>query len=246
MCGRARLSSDVSEIKIAFSIPPERSTPNFAPSWNVAPTDPLPIVRYDEKDKQRSLDVMRWGLIPYWAKDIKIGYSTINARAEEIETKPAFREPFRQRRCLVPIDNFYEWKKTESGKQPYAIGLAGGRLMVLAGLWDTWRSPQGERVRSFTIVTTTPNELCAVLHNRMPVVLKREAWPVWLGEEPADVPHLKSLLVPYSGDDMICWPVSARVGNVKNNDPSVIEPIANGGGNEWPEVVSVSLLLSTF
>src|ERR1700731_4183471 len=141
MCGRARLSSDVSEIKIVFSIPPERPTPNIAPSWNVAPTDPLPIVRYDAKEGQRSLEVMRWGLIPYWAKDIKIGYSTINARAEEIETKPAFREAFRQRRCLVPLDSFYEWKKVGTGKQPYAIALADRRLMGMAGLWETWRSP---------------------------------------------------------------------------------------------------------
>jgi putative SOS response-associated peptidase YedK len=128
----------------------------------------------------------------------------------------------------VPVDSFYEWKKTETGKQPYAIGFEGGRLMALAGLWDSWRSPQGERVRSFTIVTTTPNELCATLHNRMPVVLKPEAWPAWLGEDPSDVPHLKALLAPYSGGDMICWPVSARVGSVKNNDPSLIEPIAVG------------------
>jgi putative SOS response-associated peptidase YedK len=135
MCGRARLSSDVSEIRIAFGIPPERPAPNFAPSWNVAPTDPLPVVRYDAKDNQRSLDVMRWGLIPYWAKDIKIGFSTFNARAEEIDTKPAFREAFRQRRCLVPLDGFYEWKKTAAGKQPYAIGLKGSgfRTAAVAG-----------------------------------------------------------------------------------------------------------------
>jgi putative SOS response-associated peptidase YedK len=186
----------------------------------------MPVVWYDAKAGKRSLDVMRWGLISYWAKDSKIGYSTINARAEEIETKPAFREAFRQRRCLVPVDSFYEWKKTETGKQPYAIGLAGGRLMALGGLWDSWRSPQGERVRSFTIVTTTPNELCAQLHSRMPVVLRPDAWPLWLGEEPSDVAHLKALLAPYLDDDMICWPVSARVGSVKNNDPSLIEPIA--------------------
>jgi putative SOS response-associated peptidase YedK len=225
MCGRARLSSDVSEIKIAFSIPPERPAPNFAPSWNVAPTDPLPIVRYDAKEGQRSLDIMRWGLIPHWAKDIKIGYSTINARAEEVETKPAFREAFRQRRCLVPLDSFYEWKKTGTGKQPYAIGLAGGGLLAMAGLWETWRSPDGERVRSFTIMTTAPNELCAELHNRMPVVLKPADWPAWLGETPAEPPRLKSLLAPYAGDDMICWPVGTRVGNVKNNDPGLIEPV---------------------
>jgi putative SOS response-associated peptidase YedK len=226
MCGRARLSSDVSEIKLVFSIPPARPAPNFAASWNVAPTDPLPVVRFDPKERQRSLDVMRWGLIPYWAKDIKIGFSTINARVEEIDTKPAFREAFRQRRCLVPLDNFYEWAKTPTGKQPYAIGLKGGGLMAMAGLWETWRSPQGERIRSFTIATTTPNELCAKLHNRMPVVLKPEAWPMWLGEEPADPPHLKALLVPYPSEAMICWPVNPRVGNVKNNDPSLIEPLA--------------------
>ena len=226
MCGRARISSDVSEIRIVFSIPPERPTPNFAPRWNMALTDHLPVVRYDVKDHQRSLEVMRWGLIPYWAKDIKIGYSTINARAEEIDTKPAFREAFRQRRCLVPLDSFYEWKKTGTGKQPYAIGLAGGRIMAMAGLWETWVVARRRRIRSCTIVTTTPNELCAQLHNRMPVVLKPDAWPVWLGEEPADPGHLKALLAPYSGDDMIGWPVSGRVGNVKNNDPSLIEAIA--------------------
>jgi putative SOS response-associated peptidase YedK len=104
---------------------------------------------------------MRWGLIPYWAKDIKIGFSTINARAEDIDTKPAFRKAFRQRRCLVPLDSFHEWAKTPTGKQPYAIGLTGGGLMAIAGLWETWRSPEGERIRSFTIATTTPNELCA-------------------------------------------------------------------------------------
>jgi putative SOS response-associated peptidase YedK len=226
MCGRARLSSDVSEIKLAFSIPPERPAPNIAPSWNVAPTDPLPIVHYDAREGARGLEVMRWGLIPYWAKDIKIGFSTINARAEEVDIKPAFREAFQRRRCLVPVDNFYEWAKTGTGKQPYAIALADRRLMALAGLWETWRSPAGERIRSFTIVTTTPNELCAELHNRMPVILKPEAWPAWLGEQQATVPQLKALLAPYPSDDMICWPVSARVGSVKNNDSSLIEPVA--------------------
>jgi putative SOS response-associated peptidase YedK len=119
---------------------------------------------------QRSLEVMRWGLVPFWAKDIKVGFANINAKTEGIENKPAFREAFRQRRCLVPIDNFYEWKKLDGGEQPYAIGLKGGGLMALAGLWETWRSrSSGERVRSFAIVTTEPNELCAQLHNRMPV-----------------------------------------------------------------------------
>jgi putative SOS response-associated peptidase YedK len=225
MCGRVRLSSDVSEIKLVFSIPPHRPAPNIAPSWNVAPTDPLPVVRYDPRAGERSLDVMRWGLVPFWAKDIKVGFANINAKAEGIEGKPAFREAFARRRCLVPVDNFYEWKKTATGKQPYAVALANRGLMALAGLWENWRSPAGEWVRSFAIVHEA-NELCAELHNRMPVVLKLQAWPTWLGEQQADVPQLKSLLAPYPSDEMICWPVSARVGNVKNNDPSLIEPVA--------------------
>ena len=229
MCGRARLSSDVSEIKLVFSIPPHRPTPNTAPSWNVAPTDPLPVVRYDTRASERALDAMRWGLVPFWAKDIKVGFANINAKAEGIEGKPAFREAFQRRRCLVPVDNFYEWKKTAVGKQPYAIALADRRLMALAGLWETWRSPAGERVRSFAIITTTPNELCAELHNRMPVVLKPAAWPAWLGEEPTDAPKLKALLAPYPSEEMVAWPISPRVGNVKNNDPSLIEPITGAG-----------------
>jgi putative SOS response-associated peptidase YedK len=225
MCGRARLSSDVSEIKIRFAIPPGRPAPNFAASWNVAPTDPLPVVGFNPKDQERGLNVMRWGLVPFWAKDINVGFANINAKAEGIETKPAFREAFQQRRCLVPVDNFYEWKKTATGKQPYAIALADRKIMALAGLWETWRSPAGERIRSFAIVTTTPNELCAELHNRMPVVLAPDAWPAWLGEEPAELPELKALLAAYPSDEMIAWPVSPRVGNVKNNDASLIEPI---------------------
>ena len=176
-------------------------------------------------DHQRSLEVMRWGLIPFCAKDEKIGFSTINARAEEVDTKPAFREPFRQRRCLVPVENFYEWQKTGKGKQPYAVGLKRGGLMALAGLWDTWRSSAEERIRSFTIITTPPNQLCAKLHNRMPAVLKPDAWPLWLGEQPAELAKVKALLVPYPSDDMIAWPVSPRVGDVKNNDPGLVEPI---------------------
>jgi putative SOS response-associated peptidase YedK len=226
MCGRARLSSDVSEIKLVFSIPPQRPTPNFPPSWNVAPTDTLPVVRYDTKAGQRSLDMLRWGLIPYWAKDIKVGFANINAKAEGIESKPAFRKAFERRRCLVPVDNFYEWRKTATGKQPYALALADRGIMALAGLWENWQSPAGEWVRSFAIVTTTPNELCAEIHNRMPVILKPEAWPAWVGEQPADMPDLKALLAPYPSEDMICWPVSARVGNVRNNDSSLIEPVA--------------------
>jgi len=141
----------------------------------VAPTDPLPIVYYDAKAGERSLDVMRWGL-PYWATDIKIGFSTFNARAEGVDTTPTFREAFQRRRRLVPLDSLYKWKKTAAGKQPYAIALADWRLMALASLWETWCSPAGERVRGCTIIATTLSELCAGLHNRMPVFFEPVVW----------------------------------------------------------------------
>ena len=229
MCGRARLSSDVSEIKIAFSIPPERPTPNIPANWNAAPTEDLPVIRYDTRAGERSLDVLRWGLVPFWAKDIKVGFAIINAKAEGIETRPAFREAFQRRRCLVPFDCFYEWQKIGKERQPYAVALRGRRLMALAGLWETWRSPAGERVRSFAIVTTLPNTRLAPIHDRMPVILAPDNWPVWLGEAPANPCQLKAMLVPYPADDMIIWPVDRRVGNVNNKDPELIEPAAAAG-----------------
>src|SRR5262245_15341651 len=229
MCGRARLSSDVSEIKLVFSIPPGRPTPNIPANWNAAPTEDLPVVRYDTRAGERSLDVMRWGLVPFWAKDIKVGFANINAKAETIETRPAFREAFARRRCLVPFDCFYEWKKLGKEREPYAAALADRRLMALAGLWENWRSPAGERVRSFTIVTTTPNALLAELHDRMPVILAAEDWPRWLGEESVDAEQLKTLLKPYPAEDMIIWRVDKRVGDPKNKEPSLIEPIAVAG-----------------
>src|ERR1700688_3468704 len=200
MCGRLKLEGDFSEIKITFRIPPDYPTPNYAPSWNVAPTDKLPIVRFNPKTEERALDLMRWGFVPYWAKDIKIGFSTINAMAETVDTKLVFREAFQRRRCIVPVEAFYEWKKLgPKEKQPYALALADRSVMALAGLWEIWKSRvNNETMRSFTIVTTTPNELCGDLHNRMPVILPSETWSTWLGEEPAEPGQLKSLLVPYT------------------------------------------------
>ena len=226
MCGWVKLEGDFSQLKIAFKIPDDQPALNFAASWNVAPTDSLPIVRYNAKTEHRTLDLMRWGLVPHWAKDLKIGFSTINAMAETVDTKPVFREAFARRRCLVPIEAFYEWKKLGSKeKQPYAIALAGGGFMALAGLWENWKSPAGEWVRSFTIITTTPNALCAEIHDRMPVILPPAIWPLWLGEDAGEPEQLKAVLRPYPAEDMTCWPVSARVSNVRNNDPSLIEPV---------------------
>ena len=200
--------------------------PPFA--W-LAPTDSLPIVHYDSKAGERSLDLMRWGLVPFWAKDIKVGFANINAKAEGIDTRPAFREAFQRRRCLVPLDSFYEWQKLGKERQPYAVALADGRLMAMAGLWESWRAPGGERLRSFAIVTTAANDLLAPVHDRMPVILSPQSWPLWLGERLADPEQLKALLVPYPAEEMVIWPVDRRVGNVKNNDPALVEPVASPG-----------------
>ena len=228
MCGRVRLSSDVSEIRLVFGIPPDRPTPNFPPSWNVAPTNSLPVVRYDAKAGERSLDILRWGLIPYWAKDINVGFANINAKAEGIESKPAFRKAFERRRCLVPVDNFFEWKKTGTGKQPYAIsGHASGFSTAGMRLRSSAHNSFGVVVMIAKERTHSPAGECQFSHKPASAMMPRSASSIWLGEQPADVPQLKSLLAPYPSDGMICWPVSARVGNVRNNDSSLIEPVAS-------------------
>ncbi|HYM71951.1 MAG TPA: SOS response-associated peptidase [Stellaceae bacterium] len=232
MCGRARLSSDPDEIAEAFGIAPGYPLPNLQPNWNLAPTQDLAIVRHHPTQRVRRLDVARWGLIPSWARDIKIGFSTFNARCEGIEDKPAFRDAFRARRCLIPLDGFYEWKKRGKEREPYAIALREpGRepeeepgMMALAGLWEIWRSPAGETVRSTTIVTCPANPLLVDLHERMPVILPPAAWGAWLGETPVGAAALKALLAPYPAEAMARWPVDKRVGDVKHNGPGLIEP----------------------
>jgi putative SOS response-associated peptidase YedK len=145
---------------------------------------------------------MRWGLVPFWAKDIKVGFSrTSTPKQRGSKSSQLFARPSQRRRCLVPVENFYEWKKVAAGKQPYAIALADRGLMALAGLWENWRSPAGEWVRSFAIITTTPNDLCAELHNRMPVVLGPQVWSEWLGEEPVDLSRLSYHQVSQAGSN---------------------------------------------
>ena len=226
MCGRGRLSSDPSDIAARFGVPHGTPLPNIAPNWNLAPTQDIAIVRRHPKQHVRCLDLARWGLIPSWARDIKIGFSSFNARSEGIEERAAFRDAFRARRCLIPLDGFYEWKKLgPKQREPYAIALKDGGMMALAGLWEMWRAPSGEWVRSATIVTCEANALLAPLHERMPVILPPAAWSAWLGEEPAVAAALKALLAPYPPGDMALWPVDKRVGDVKNNDPALFEPV---------------------
>lgn len=223
MCGRVVQKTPLSEIRVYFET--SNPVPNAAATYNGAPTDTLPVVRLD-REGRRSLDLLRWGLIPYWAKDRSIGPRCINAMCETVATKPAFREAFRHRRCLVPADFFYEWQKVGGRKQPYAIGLADGNPMAFAGLWERWNDREaGQPLHTFTIITGPPNGLVAPIHNRMPVILPREAWPLWLGEDETNDVTLLGLLRPYPAERMNAFPVGLRVGSVRNNDPALIEPV---------------------
>jgi len=199
--------------------------PWFAPSFNVAPQSVQPVVRLNRDSGDREFALLRWGLVPFWAKHAKFGYSTINARAEEAASKPAFREALKKRRCLVPADAFYEWMKPNAKlKIPYAIALTSGEPCALAGLWESWRPAEGPSIETFTILTTDPNEVTEPFHNRMPVILEPKDYDRWL--EPGDPARPPvDLLRPYTAARMRAWPVSARVGNVRNNDPTLLEPV---------------------
>jgi putative SOS response-associated peptidase YedK len=224
MCGRARLATDYSEIRIQLGFGDTARIPNFKPSWNIAPTQDLLVALRDSESGARVPALMRWGLVPSWAKDAKMSYSTFNARADGIDTKPAFRGAWKAgRRCLVVVDGFYEWRKSD--KHPFAVSRADKKLMTLAGLWETWTSPTGETVRSVTIITTDANAFLAELHDRMPAVLAAQDWPQWLGEVPATQDELKALLRPAPEADLALWEVGKRVGNVRNDDPDLIVPI---------------------
>jgi putative SOS response-associated peptidase YedK len=189
----------------------------------MAPTRTAPVVRLHPDTGERRLDLLRWGLVPHWAKSPTAIRMTINARAETLATTPMFRDAFaRQRRCLVPADAFYEWQTAEGRKLPYAIARMDGQPLVFAGLWEGWRGNDGTVIRSFVIITTTANEALRPLHERMPVVLERGDWPAWLGEEPGDV---APLLRPSDAAFRV-WQVGAAVNNVRNDNAGLIAPAA--------------------
>lgn len=221
MCGRAKLPDDVSEIKLDLKIDFDQIS-DYQPRWNAAPTSKLPVVV--SADGSRILSLMRWGLIPSWAKDLKIGYSTFNARAESLAARAAFRGAWQAgHRCLVLADGYYEWR--DADKQPFAVALANRGPMTFAGLWDAWRSPAGETIKSFAIITTRANALLAPLHDRMPAVIAPDRWGDWLGENPIAASELESLLRPYPDKAMAFWAVDRKVGNVRNDSPDLFAPI---------------------
>ena len=193
-------------------------------SYNVAPQTFQPVVRLNRDSGLREIALMRWGLIPYWSKDAKIGYSTINAKAETVATAPAFRDAFRRRRCLVPADAFYEWQKLDpKHKQPFAIALASREPYGFAGLWERWKDPTTHQwLETFTIITTDPNAVVAPLHNRMPVILARKDYARWLDKSAPEQPPL-DLLRPFPAEQMTAWKVDKAVGNVRNDTAHLLE-----------------------
>ncbi len=194
------------------------------PRYNIAPTQLVAVV-YDASP--RVLSAARWGLIPSWAKDPSIGARMINARAETLAERPAFRNLLKRRRCLVLADSFYEWRKNPDGsKTPMRVMLASEEPFALAGLWDAWKTPEGEWLNTCTIVTTESNALVAPFHNRMAAILPPEREADWLSRDHDDITFLRSLLQPFPAERMKCYPVSSRVNNVRNDDPTLIEPAA--------------------
>jgi len=186
----------------------------------MAPTDEVATIRQDHKASKRIFSKMRWGLIPYWAKDASISSGTINAMSETAAEKPAFREAIRRRRCLVPADGFYEWKRVVSGrKQPYSIGMADDGLFAFAGLWDRWKDPAGKVLESCTILTTEANALLKDIHDRMPVILSPDDYDSWLDPGETNPAHVADLLKPFDARLMGVYPVSSAVNSVKNDGP---------------------------
>lgn len=197
---------------------------DLTPRYNIAPTQLAPVARQD-KDGRRSLDMLRWGLVPSWAGDLKIGNTMINARGETLATKPAFRAAFKRRRCIVPASGFYEWKKSEGSKtkQPFYITASDDGPLMLAGLWESWTSPDGAMIDTYTIITTAPNEMMAEMHDRMPVILDETDFDAWLDPAREDA---SGLIRSYPSELMRARPVSTVVNSPKNEDPVCIQPIA--------------------
>lgn len=196
-------------------------TKSFKPRYNVSPTQKMPVI-----DQPQHVEEMYWGLIPFWAKDIKKIKPQINARAEGIENKPTFRKPFRLQRCLVPATGFFEWKQTKDGKIPYYFKLKNDDMFSFAGLYDIWKNDKGEEVKSYTIITTMPNETVGRVHNRMPVMLEKEDEENWINPDETEPERLLNYLKPFPDDLMESYPVSTAVNIPSNDVASILEPLS--------------------
>jgi putative SOS response-associated peptidase YedK len=222
MCGRFTLHLPPDLLAEIFGL---AEIPVFPSRYNIAPTQRIAVIR-DNAAGRRETDFLHWGLIPSWAKDKSVGNRMINARSETVAEKPAFRKAIRFRRCIVPASGFFEWRQTENRKLPFYLRLRDGSPMAFAGLWDAWKSPEGETVESCTILTTSSNELIEPLHDRMPVILHSEEYQLWLNREMTDPEKLIPLYRAFPADLMEMYPVSELVNSPRNDAPDLIEPIA--------------------
>jgi putative SOS response-associated peptidase YedK len=224
MCGRYTLTSSGEDLALAFDL---SELPLAVPRYNMAPTQEAAVVRVLEPGGPRRLDPLKWGLIPYWAKEAAIGNKMINARAESVAEKPAYKSSFKKKRCLVATDGFYEWKKEGKAKQPYLIRREDGKPFAFAGLWSSWRNPEqgGQIIQTFTILTTSANDLLRPLHDRMPVILDRENFDLWLDPEIEDAEVLQPLLVPHAVEGFKAFPVSRLVNSPTNDVADCIAPL---------------------
>ena len=223
MCGRYRLSWRKQIIEEHFdSVSGEE---DWSPRYNIAPTQPVPIIRPHPKEPRRKLSLVRWGLIPSWAKDASGSASMINARSESAATKPAFRDALKSRRCLVPADGFYEWARDGKTRQPYCFEVNGGELFTFAGLWERWKDPSGQWIKSCSILTTTPNAVTSAVHDRMPVILNPDDYDLWLDPGFTDVTAVAEMLRPYDARPMRCYPVSTRINQAANDDAERAKPV---------------------
>lgn len=223
MCGRFTLRAPASVIAEQFAL---FELPPFTARFNIAPSQPVPVVRLqpEQQQRQRELVWLQWGLIPSWAESAALGSRLINARAESAAEKPAFRTAFRRRRCLVVADGFYEWQAIDKAKQPYFIHFRDDCPFAFAGLWESWEGPDHSMLETCTIITTEPNELIKPIHNRMPVILPPEAYATWLNPAVQEPRRLASLLVPYSGDALQAYPVDSFVSTPSHDSPRCVEP----------------------
>ncbi|HZW37238.1 MAG: SOS response-associated peptidase [Deltaproteobacteria bacterium] len=222
MCGRFTLFEPDQVLAREFGV---SGFPPLPPRYNIAPSQPVAAVRASPAGKGRELALLRWGLIPSWAKDPAIGDRLINARAETAREKPSFRNAFKRRRCLIPASGFYEWQRKERGKQPHYIRMRDGHLFAFAGLWDRWESPGAGGVETCTILTTDANAVLVPIHDRMPVILPRGEYARWLDPSLQDPDSLAALLVPYPPEGMLAIPVSPRVNSPAVDDEGCIAPL---------------------
>jgi len=221
MCGRFTLRTSPSEISRFFEV----AIQDLAPRYNIAPTQSIAAIRVAPDAQQREFTKLHWGLIPSWAKDRKIGYSTINARAETVDSKPSFRSSFKKRRCLILADGFFEWQKSDDKKkQPFYIHMKDNRPFAFAGLWERWKG-DGDEIESCTIIVTEGNDLMKPIHDRMPVILDPTNFDFWLDPEVDDVTQLRELLQPYSGNGLEAEPVSTLVNSPKNDVAACVTPV---------------------